>query len=262
MKTLLATTLAAVFSLSAFAVTTDTVNAKKPSTVLGKGDVSLHFQNVLNATGQPIDVIAVEDAPIQGFYQVVTGKGVFYVSKDGQHMMSGSLRKMEPGIPDLTALRMAKVHKEKIDTLKNDFITYRAPNEKHEILVFYDTTCGYCQKLHNDIARYNALGITVHYAAFPRNGVENFRAPGQKTEGYQQLENIWCAENKNLAFNMSLRNGPMPSAQCESTVAQQYELGVTLVVEGTPAIFGMDVRLIVPGYVPPGALLDRLETGA
>ncbi len=54
--------------------------------------------------------------------------------------------------------------------LKKEMIVYKAPQEKHVITVFTDITCGYCHKLHEQMADYNALGITVRYLAFPRQG--------------------------------------------------------------------------------------------
>ena len=42
-------------------------------------------------------------------------------------------------------------------------IVYKAPKEQHVITVFTDITCGYCRKLHEQMADYNALGITVRY---------------------------------------------------------------------------------------------------
>lgn len=55
-------------------------------------------------------------------------------------------------------------------------IVYKAPDEKHVITVFTDITCGYCHKLHEEMKDYNALGITVRYLAFPRQGLESRRS--------------------------------------------------------------------------------------
>jgi thiol:disulfide interchange protein DsbC len=55
-------------------------------------------------------------------------------------------------------------------------IVYKAPQEKHVITVFTDITCGYCHKLHEQMSDYNALGITVRYLAFPRQGCKASRA--------------------------------------------------------------------------------------
>ncbi|MDC9435736.1 thioredoxin fold domain-containing protein, partial [Clostridioides difficile] len=60
-----------------------------------------------------------------------------------------------------------------LNALEKEMIVYKAPDEKHVITVFTDITCGYCHKLHEEMKDYNALGITVRYLAFPRQGLES-----------------------------------------------------------------------------------------
>ncbi|HAH80198.1 MAG TPA: protein-disulfide isomerase, partial [Gammaproteobacteria bacterium] len=36
-----------------------------------------------------------------------------------------------------------------------------------------DVDCGYCRKLHNEMAQINELGIEVRYLAYPRAGVDS-----------------------------------------------------------------------------------------
>ncbi len=57
--------------------------------------------------------------------------------------------------------------------------------EKHVITVFTDITCGYCHKLHEQMADYNALGITVRYLAFPRQAGQRCR---ERNESYLVCE--------------------------------------------------------------------------
>ncbi|MFQ7389227.1 MAG: bifunctional protein-disulfide isomerase/oxidoreductase DsbC, partial [Escherichia sp.] len=79
-----------------------------------------------------------------------------------------------------------------LNALENEMIVYKAPQEKHVITVFTDITCGYCHKLHEEMKDYNALGITVRYLAFPRQGLES--------QAEQDMKSIWCAKDKNKAF--------------------------------------------------------------
>ena len=39
-----------------------------------------------------------------------------------------------------------------LNALEKEMIAYKAPQEKHVITVFTDITCGYCHKLHEQIA--------------------------------------------------------------------------------------------------------------
>lgn len=221
---------------------------------LNKSQISKKFQSVV-----PFPVKAVEDAPMTGFYQVITDKGIFYATKDGEHIMSGSLHDFSPGLKNHTAIRQAVINKEEMSKLKDKFVTFKATNQKHEVVVFFDTSCGYCQKLHGEISQYNAQGITVHYAAWPRQGV-NIPGSTEFTPNYLEMESIWCAENPQMMLNLAERGGQVPAKSCKgSGVAEMHKLGEMLGIQGTPAIFTLDGQQLIPGYAPAAAVLKRLS---
>lgn len=229
---------------------------------LNKSQISQKLQKITSQSGTSIKVEDVEQSPMPNFYQVLTDKGILYIHKDGEFVLSGSLHDFKPGMPNLTSERLTIEHQKKIAALKNDFITYRAPEQQHEIVVFFDTSCGYCHKLHSQIAEYNALGITVHYAAYPRNGIFDPRNPAIHTNAFNQLQNIWCApaDQKTFVFDMVSRGTALPTKQCDNTIGQQYQLGQAMGIQGTPTIIGLSGKTIVPGYMPPKqlkALLDK-----
>lgn len=208
-----------------------------------------------------LQVQSIEDSPLEDFYQVITNKGILYVQRNGEFILSGSILAATPGLPNLTSLRQKLINQELISKLENEFITYRAPEEKHEILVFYDITCGYCQKLHHQVGEFNELGITVHYAAYPRSGLFDKRN-NQITVAHQQLQTIWCAENsqKNQAFDDVSKGKTLRPNMCSNSVAAQYELGQQLKVSGTPAVFSLDSTIVSRGYLPPQQMLALLES--
>ncbi|WP_262162499.1 thioredoxin fold domain-containing protein, partial [Escherichia coli] len=70
---------------------------------------------------------------------------------------------------------------------------YKSPQEKHVITVFTDITCGYWHKLHEQLANYNALGITARYLAFQRSGVDS--------AAEKEMKAMWCAKDKNKEFD-------------------------------------------------------------
>lgn len=230
------------------------------SASLSKSDISARVQTAFKNKNVDITIKYIEDSPLNDFYQVVTNRGVFYVDHNAENILSGSLLKLNENLRNLTQERVQVEQSSQIEQLKGSFLTYRAPNEKHEILVFYDTTCGYCQKLHNEIAQYNALGITVHYVAYPRSGLIDPRS-NQVSQSTQQLASIWCAPEgeKHAAFEMVARQQPVTSLPCEHDISEQYELGQSLGVRGTPAIFDMSARLVSKGYQPPQAMLQSIE---
>lgn len=223
---------------------------------LNKSQISKKFQELT-----PFEVIAVEDSPSQGLYQVITNKGIFYTTKDGQHVISGALHDLAPGLKNNTEERKLKIAEEKISELKDSFITFEAPQQKHEVIVFYDTSCGYCQKLHHDISTYTAAGITVHYAGFPRMGLVN-QQTGQPSTTMNEMMSIWCADNKQMALNMVSRGSEIPAKSCVTKIPEHYSLGEQLGVAGTPAIYSMTGKLVIAGYAPAAALKNKLEGSA
>ena len=220
---------------------------------LTKTELSKRFQKLI-----PFPVTYIETSPMDGFKQIVTERGIFYVSNDGEHLITGTVHKFQKGLENLTEKRNLKIYSETISTLENDFITYRAPNEKHEVIIFYDISCGYCKKLHSQIAEYNAKGITVHYAAFPRQGVYH-SGTNQYTAGFKELENIWCSDNKSMVFNMASRGVAASPSSCSNTIEKQYNLGKQLGVRGTPSVFAMNGKSVVTGYVAPDRMLQKLR---
>lgn len=226
---------------------------------LNKSEISEKLQDALSIQNVKVKVSFVEKSPLPNFYQVITNKGLFYVDDQGQHVFSGSLLSIDKGMLNLTKTRLAVEHTKELQGLKDNFLTYRAPDEKHEILVFYDTTCGYCNKLHSEIAQYNALGITVHYAAYPRSGVVDRRTQ-TISASTQQLASIWCAPDdlKHQTFEMVTRRQQVPAGNCDHSIEAQYELGQKLGVSGTPAVYDMNANLVARGYMPAKAMLEQI----
>jgi len=141
----------------------------------------------------------------------------------------------------------------KVEALAPQMIVYKAAKEQHVITVFTDITCGYCRKLHEQMADYNALGITVRYLAFPREGLHG------------QVENamkaIWCAADRNKAFDEAMKgNAPQMSApdSCKIDLDQHYKLGILYGIQGTPAIL-TDSGMMIPGYQGPQELKQVLD---
>ncbi|PVM67679.1 bifunctional protein-disulfide isomerase/oxidoreductase DsbC, partial [Salmonella enterica subsp. enterica serovar Rubislaw] len=134
--------------------------------------------------------------------------------------------------------------------LEKEMFGYTAPDEKHVITVFTDITCGYCHKLHEEMKDYNALGITVRYLAFPRQGLES--------QAEQDMKSIWCAKDKNKAFDDAMAGKGVKPASCDVNIADHYALGVQLGVSGTPAIV-LSNGYVVPGYQGPKEMKAFLD---
>lgn len=203
------------------------------------------IEDKLRKLGLPVSKI--EDSPISGMKLVTTPQGIMLSSADGNYLMHGD-------IYDLTGDKpvnyMAKRLSAQANELKDQMIIYPAKNERFAITIFTDITCGYCQKLHQQMAEYNDLGITVRYLAFPRQG--------PLSENATNMQSIWCMADRNKAFDAA-EAGDIPApATCDFDIRDHYELGHQMGVTGTPAIVVPSGDL-VPGYLPPKEMLAMLE---
>ncbi len=186
----------------------------------------------LTALNPGFQVDYIGAAPFPGFREVVVSGQLLYVSDDGRYLFQSQpydTRAKGPANSEgLLGYRRGLLAKAN----HGDRIVFAAPNAKYTISVFTDIECGYCRKLHQDIAELNRNGITVEYLAFPRMGL------GSKD--YTDMISVWCAADRRQALTNAKRGGSVPARNCTNPVAMQYALGQQLGVNGTPAIFAPD----------------------
>lgn len=237
MKKLIAA-LALCFSLSAVAAVEDDIRAR------------------LQQLDPNIPIQSIDAEALDGFYAVTLASGeVLYMSEDQQFIMSGTLYQVSSqGLVNLTENRLKSIRLEAMKDVKDeDMVIYPAEGErKVRLLVFTDTDCPYCRKLHDEVPELNEMGIEVAYLAFPRSG------PGTPTA--QKMEAIWCQEgDERLAAMDRAKSGDENALQsCENAVNDQFTLGQRVGVTGTPALIFEDGSL-VPGYVPAARLKQMLN---
>ncbi|QFU21474.1 bifunctional protein-disulfide isomerase/oxidoreductase DsbC [Shewanella eurypsychrophilus] len=198
-----------------------------------------------------VEVHSLSQSPIPGLYEALTDRGVLYITQDGSKLFHGSLYDLDKGMKNLTEAAMAGPRIEMMKPLENNMLVYKAKNEKHVVTIFTDISCGYCRKLHNQMDEYNDLGITIRYLAFPRRGVPSTNA--------DEMEAVWCAADPLKAMTDAKSGNKVKHNKCDAKIAEQYNLGQSFGINGTPAIVLEDGSLI-PGYQPPKDLLRALES--
>jgi len=216
-----------------------------------KAELRAKVANVINPN---ITLGEFKESELAGFYYVsIGGTRGLYVSKDGQHIVDGSVFLIEDDrLVDLGELRAAEQRKEYVAQIDRDSeIVFSPKGEvKGVVHVFTDVDCGYCQKLHQEMAAYHEAGIEVRYLAYPRAGIGS--------SSYRKVASAWCAADQNHAMDQLKRRAPIPDNVCdENPVAQHFALGGQLGVSGTPAILLEDGRLL-PGYRPAEALAREM----
>lgn len=190
--------------------------------------------------------INISESPLKGLKMATTNQGIFYISEDGKYLLEGKLYEVtDKGVRDVSTQPLL----DKLNSHKDEMIIYPAKNEKHVVTVFFDITCHYCHKLHEQIKQYNDLGITIRYLAFPRRGMD-------KTA--QQMEAILTAPDKVYALNEAEKGNLPKQLKQPNIVAKHYQLGRLFGINGTPTII-TEKGEVIGGYLDPKSLLSALE---
>lgn len=191
-----------------------------------------------------LSVESVTETPLEGVFAVqLAGGQMLYAAAGGRYLFAGDLYEVSDGdVVNLTEAGREERRRALVGSVRQgDMLIFAAHGErKTHVSVFTDVDCGYCRKLHQEMAEINALGIEVRYLAFPRAG------PG--SDSYRKIVSAWCAENPNQALtDLKLGRG-IPERSCKNPVAGQYQLAAQLGLTGTPAIVTEEGRLL-PGYM-------------
>jgi len=219
------------------------------SAMADKGSAQL--KEVLLKRGMQADEITATQ--ISGLYAVRDGSKILYLSADGRYLLHGELYDLSTGEPEnLTEKSLQGLRKQLINSVpENEFITFKAKNEKYKINIFTDIDCGYCRKLHSEIEDYLAEGITINYLFFPRAGLNS--------DAYKKAVSVWCADDKNEAMTIAkMGTGVLEKKTCKNPVKEHMALGDKIGVRGTPMMVTND-GTVFPGYVPAKQLAKALS---
>ncbi|MBE2294936.1 MAG: DsbC family protein [Phycisphaerales bacterium] len=205
-----------------------------------------HLQTILNGTKPD----SINPTPIPGLYEVMIEGQVLYLSEDGRFALQGDILDLSTQ-DNLTEKRRGALRSAAINAVGEENMVVFAPEgpTKYTITVFTDIDCGYCRKMHSQIASYNKEGIKVRYLWFPREGIGS--------EAFNKSVSVWCADDRKAALTKAKQGASIEQKTCDNPVKAQYELGQKLGVRGTPSMILEDGEML-PGYVPPTQLAELL----
>ncbi len=194
---------------------------------------------------------SIEATPLPGIYEVSYGSTIFYFNKDASIMLRGDIIDVKNRV-NLTEQKRGAARGKLLNSMdESKMIIYPAKNEIAKVTVFTDIDCPYCVKLHREMKDYNNEGITIRYMAYPRAGLGS--------RSYQKAVNVWCADNPAQAMTDAKEGKPLPNKTCDNPVADQFQLGQALRVQGTPAMF-LEDGTSLPGYVPAKRLANAIKS--
>ncbi len=178
------------------------------------------------------------ETPMPGVFGLDVGGGnVVYGTADGSHLIAGDLYALESTLVNLTEQRR-EAHRAALLAAHDisDMIVFTADEVRTVVNVFTDVDCGHCQRMHQDVAALNGIGIEIRYLAYPRAGLES--------SSYSRIESAWCAVDRHKALTALKLGRDVPKQICSSPVADQYRLAKEMGLPGTPGIITTDGRLL------------------
>ena len=213
------------------------------------------LENLKKILPQGLNINFYEESKIENFYVVnVANNQILYVSNDFKYVFAGDVISLDNGAPSsLNELYQAKLVKQVMSLLEDTrTINFTAENEKHLIKVFTDISCGYCRLLHSQIDDYLALGISIEYYGFPRDGLQ--------TQVFEDMQSAWCSDDPKLSITKLKAGDDVEEKTCQNPIQMHYEYGQLLGITGTPSIFLSNGQKL-SGYIPASELIKIIENG-
>lgn len=215
------------------------------------------IRNKLKTVIPDIELTSIKAAPLPGYYEVrAKNYENVLVSADGRYMIQGSILEIQGDkIVSLTDQSQAGERSQALAAVKTaDMVIFPAVGKpKAVIYAFTDVECGYCRKLHTEVPQLNKMGIEVRYLAWPRSGPDSPVA--------KEMADVWCSKDPRQALTQAKKGVAPPAAakaaSCSKTVTAQYNLGESLGVNGTPAVFSA-AGLQLGGYLPAAEMAKSL----
>ncbi|EZQ20832.1 thiol:disulfide interchange protein, partial [Escherichia coli O111:NM str. 2010C-3053] len=121
---------------------------------------------------------------------------------------------------------------------------------------FTDITCGFCQKLHQDLQSYLDAGISIKFLAFPRAGLNSVVAGN--------MAKIWCAAKPNDALDAAMSPTSTipegrPDEACLDTIKSHFQVASTIPLQGTPTMVTLSGKpQLFTGWMSPENLVTRM----
>ena len=183
------------------------------------------------------------------FFEITIQDQMYYLTSDFKHLIVGNVIDFETG-NNLTENRLKKERVKYLSNINNNnIIAYEPEKTKYVITIFTDTSCPYCQKLHNEIDKLLLNDVEIHYVLFSRNGNDD--------DAYNDMVSIWCSDNQKKSLDKAFNNDFMEIKTCKNPIADNYLIARDLKVNGTPMIY-MEDGSVIPGYVSSDKIMDSL----
>jgi len=190
--------------------------------------------------GEGVKVDSIKATPYSGLYEIRMGSDILYTDKTGTYVFNGHIFNLTTG-KDLTRERIDEMTRVKFSDLPLDKALKTVKgNGSRVIAVFEDPNCGYCKQFRKTTLT-EIDNVTVY----------TFLYNILREDSFTKSAGVWCAPDRNKAWDDWMLNGKQPPAAPASCTTPNQEivaLGRKIGVTGTPTIIFTDGSRL-PGAV-------------
>ncbi|MGR5347183.1 thioredoxin fold domain-containing protein [Vibrio mediterranei] len=177
----------------------------------------------------------------------ITSQGIVYYDEANKILFSNTTPMKIEG-KQLVNLDRG-INNELLESIPNKVVA-KAKNEKAKIQVFTDITCGWCQKVHDELHHYLSNGVTVEFILYSREGLDS------------QASRVMSAISESQDPLMSLAQAfegraPIPNPSYNETMKRNHSFAQMFGVSGTPVMFIDGLK--IDRYVPYAIAFELLE---
>ena len=211
------------------------------------------IRKVLGAKFPEAKIASVTKTPYSGLYEVYMDGQLVYADANAQYIIMGDVLDVKSRT-NLTQARLSVLNAVKWETLPlgNAIKMVKGKGER-KLVVFSDVDCPYCRKFEAELTKVD--NITVYTFLYPIEGLH--------PKAVQTSRQIWCAPDKNQAWDDYLSSSKIPDndGKCANPVDQNITLANKLGINGTPTIILYNGQRI-PGMVPAAKLEEMMARAA
>lgn len=210
------------------------------------------IRKVLSEKFPEAKIASIQKTPYSGLYEIYMDGQLVYADANAQYIFLGDVLDVK-NRTNLTQARLSVLNTVPINQLPlNNALKEVKGKGERKLVVFSDADCPYCRKFEEELKKVD--NITVYTFLFPIEGLHPKAA--------QISRQVWCAPDKNKAWDEYMSSGKVPNnnGKCDNPIDENIKLGSKLGINGTPTILLSNGQRI-PGMVP-AAKLEELMTRA
>lgn len=206
--------------------------AIQPQSTSGLEDVRETLRKKLPGT----EITEVNRTEVDGVFEVVAGRNLFYTDLHVRYMFIGSLYDIASR-RDVTADRKESLSRIVFSNMPEEAaIVIRQGTGANKIAVFSDPDCPYCQKIEPELAKLKDVTIYVYLMPLPMH-----------SDAARKSASVWCSKDRGNAWRnlMIKKEAPNSGDNCEQPLAKILSVAQGYGVRGTPTLVRADGRVHV-----------------